>query len=202
MRLPAFLRPASVAACLFAGCAGNVVAPEQYLDPQTAVTVTSMRQPWVYAHEDLAIAKHARDYLNVGLLEVNRTGTRRYWLVVVAWTTIDRSALNLPPPAPIDALQLERFDDAAIRLAAERGGRRIAGTSRAYFDPPGAARTRESWFELSTAQFTGLAAQPPTSISIAARGDREVTFAPWRVDSEYADALKASVAPPGGADAK
>ena len=44
------------------------------------------------------LAANARDYLNIGVVETNRAGKRDYWLGVVAWSTIDRSALAVPVP--------------------------------------------------------------------------------------------------------
>jgi hypothetical protein len=87
-----------VGTLLLAGCAATDegAGVQRFIDPRTAVTVQAMTEPWVYAREVRGLAVNQRDYRSVGIVEVNRQGTRAYYLGVVAWSTIDRSGLPAP----------------------------------------------------------------------------------------------------------
>jgi hypothetical protein len=66
--------------------------PRSYLDPQTAVTVTVMSEPLIFARDYPVLAANARDYLSVCALQVNRMGTRKLYFLVYAWSTLERRA--------------------------------------------------------------------------------------------------------------
>ena len=69
---------------LAAGCSAvtREGAPEEYLDRATGVTVTHLDAPVVFSHAAPRLAVHARDYVYMGPLEINRTGKREYYLWV------------------------------------------------------------------------------------------------------------------------
>lgn len=174
---------------LLAGCGPSAVAPDHYLDPQTAVTLTAMPEPWVYAHEEPMFAAHARDYANLGVVESNRAGAHSFWLGVVEWSTIDRSQLGLPMPDAAATLELEWPDHEVIQLAPAPHGRRAVGTQRAYFAPPHAPGNRESWYELAPDQLRRLNAQPPVRVVVRDASGRERAYATWQVDGATLEAV-------------
>jgi hypothetical protein len=62
----------------------------EYLDEQTAATITAAVQPLVFARERSDLAANARDYVSLAPIEINRSGERRYYWFGYLWSTIDR----------------------------------------------------------------------------------------------------------------
>ena len=73
----------NLAAC---GAQGPLVSDS--LDPQTGVTVTRTTAALVLFRDNSGAAAHARDYLYLAPLEVNRMGEFRYYIWLAAWSTI------------------------------------------------------------------------------------------------------------------
>jgi hypothetical protein len=93
----------SVSLLLLAGCA-TVVAPRQYLDKETAATITVVANPWVFVSDDANNGSGKRGFLNLYTLDVNRAGThQRYFAVMQA--SFDAAIPDSKSSAPI--LELE-----------------------------------------------------------------------------------------------
>ncbi len=58
------------------------------LDPVTGVTVLRATAPVVLYHDNSGYAAHARDYVYLGPVEVNRMGSYSYYLWLGIWSTI------------------------------------------------------------------------------------------------------------------
>ena len=98
------LRELAVAMLLVALAACASQAPEgplQYLDQHSAATVTVGSGALVFARERPELAVHARDYLTVVPLDVNRGGTHRLYLYCYVWSTIDKRAPSGTGAAPV-----------------------------------------------------------------------------------------------------
>ena len=54
--------------------------PEEYLDPETAATISIVGKPLVFAHERPERAAHMRDYVTLAAAAVNRSGKTDYVL--------------------------------------------------------------------------------------------------------------------------
>jgi hypothetical protein len=84
----------AIAAVLAAitGCAGTQAddPTRQYLDEVTGITVTAVEEPAIFYHDAPRLAVHARDYLYVRPVEMNRMGKLSYYLWLAEWSTIDR----------------------------------------------------------------------------------------------------------------
>lgn len=73
---------------LAAGCASSAAHfTRESLDPTTAVTITTSRAPIVFYRDTPAQAAYARDLLDLGPIEVNRSGSFTYFLWLGIWTT-------------------------------------------------------------------------------------------------------------------
>jgi hypothetical protein len=72
---------------LTASCAGTGELTASKLDLVTGVTVTYDRDPLVFYRDNFGKAAHARNILYVGPIEVNRSGTYRYYLWLGIWDT-------------------------------------------------------------------------------------------------------------------
>lgn len=87
-RLPAG-RVLSLALLLeLVACASQPVAINQVLDPVTAVTASTIRTPLVFYRDNPARAAYARDFLHLCPIEVNQSGSYRYYLWIGAWSTM------------------------------------------------------------------------------------------------------------------
>jgi len=66
--------------------------PRQYLDEKSAATVTVAREALVFSRDRPELAVHARDYLTLVPVDVNRMGTHAVYFYGYAWSTIDKRA--------------------------------------------------------------------------------------------------------------
>jgi hypothetical protein len=167
---------------LAGGCqTGRDLWPVERLDPRSAVNTTIMAEPWVYARDVPAIAANSRDYLNIGLIETNRAGQRAYWLGVVAWSTIDRSALSAPvAPVRPSAIQLG-WGESSLELQPAKGGREMVGASEPIFAGP-QPTFEDAWYMLTRDQLLRLAQAPPATISLEMPEGAPLVYETWRVD--------------------
>lgn len=104
-------------------------APIEFLDERTAVTVTVVDTPWLFARERRDVAVNARDYLTLVPVERNQAGRYSLALVVHAWSTIDTRVAGAPtaPGLPlvfvVDGrdLRLQRVDPPPRELSDSSG---------------------------------------------------------------------------------
>ena len=86
------LRAAVVIAALACGACASPPSdgPRQYLDETSAATVTVARAALVFARDRPELAVHARDYLTLVPVDVNRMGTHSTYFYGYVWSTIDK----------------------------------------------------------------------------------------------------------------
>jgi hypothetical protein len=166
-----------------AGCAERDLWPVEKLDAKTAVNLTIMAQPWVYSHDVPMLAANARDYLNVGVVETNRAGTRAYWLGIVAWTTIDRSGLGVPAPLVKPARVTLTWPERSLELQPVAGGRAEVGTEKTLFAGPQPAH-EDAWYRLTEAQLALAAKAPPSSVALVLEDGTSIRYLPWDVKGQ------------------
>lgn len=161
--------------------------PVEWLDPHTAVHSTIMAEPWVFARDAREIAVHARDYLHVGVVQTNRAGQRAFWLGVVAYSTVDRSALSWPSPPVRPARIRLIWPEGSIELSPSPAGRGAIGVSEPLFTGP-QSPFEEAWYPLSTAQLARLSREPPISVTLLGGDTREEQetrrYDAWRTDAQ------------------
>jgi len=160
------------------GCSSHEFRPEERLDPKTAVNVTIMAEPWVFARDVPMLAANARDYLSVGVVESNRAGSRAYWFGVFAWSTIDRSALPRPSPsARLPGIRLV-WPDSTLELV-PAGSASGPGLSEPVFVEPKAV-VLEAWYPLSGEQLAQLGAATPIAIALIDETGQSTTYKKWQ----------------------
>jgi len=102
MRLARRLRHIAVAMAALAlgACASRPPGDaRQYLDEVSAATVTVAPGSLVFARERPELAVHARDYITLVPLDVNRSGKHSLYFYVYVWSTIDKRGLPAKDPA-------------------------------------------------------------------------------------------------------
>jgi hypothetical protein len=77
------------------GCAGTPTGtPREYLDEQTAATITVVQEPWIFTRAQTS-ANTPRDYLHLYAIDVNRMGDHRQYFAAL------QSAPVAGAPAPV-----------------------------------------------------------------------------------------------------
>ncbi len=77
-----------VIASVLSSCSTSGPLVAQKLDNVTGVTVTRSAAPVVLYRDNSAYAAHARDYVYLGPVEVNRMGSNSYYLWLGIWSTM------------------------------------------------------------------------------------------------------------------
>lgn len=97
-------------AATLAGCVSLAppVGDREYLDEQTAATVTVDAHTLVFARERPELAVHARDYLTLVPIDVNRAGAHAQYFFGYLWSTIDKR--QSAPESP-ETVRLELLAD-------------------------------------------------------------------------------------------
>lgn len=168
-------------ALTLAGCASRDLWPVERVDPETAIHVTVMAEPWIYAFGELRQAANATRFLNVAAVEANQTGTRRYWLNLAAWSTRARGKDSGKHVSLGVGKIILAWPAKQLQLACAAEGRTAAGISEPAFSVPG-ARLGEAWCPLSAGQVGELGAGAPTAISFVDQDGQVQSYVSWEAD--------------------
>jgi hypothetical protein len=79
---------------LLHACATTADSVNDALDPATGVTVTYSNTPMVLYRENPGQAAYARNYVHLGPIEVNKSGTYRYYLWLGIWNTLQVNTIS------------------------------------------------------------------------------------------------------------
>ena len=177
------LRLCLVASLLLGGCATEPAGVHQYLDEQTAITIRVVGAPFIYSREAPELAANVRDYLSLGAVELNNMGARKYYLVLVAWSTIDRKRLGVPAAALPERIEMKvGGHDRQFALATHTA--RTIGVGEPVLRPE-LGYQGESWYAFTPAELRAFAAQPPETIELVG-SDLAQSFVLWqRADAAF-----------------
>jgi hypothetical protein len=89
-RFPQKMAIALITALIVAGCSSTTTTPivRDKLDLVTGVTVTFSNTPLIMYRDNSGRAAFARNYVHMGPIQVNRSGSYRYYLWLGAWNTM------------------------------------------------------------------------------------------------------------------
>ena len=151
--------------------------PQEFTDTRSAVTVTGAAEPLVVSHEEPSLAVNARDYLSLGVIEVNRMGDYEHYLVVVAWSTIDRGRIRgmSSRPEVSDHLVL-RTDGRMFKLVA--GNEPDPVRDRELYPTPAAASARR-YFRVDAATLRSMVGAKNIQIRVDRGEDGTAVYLPW-----------------------
>lgn len=76
---------------LLSACAGHDARTANKLDSLTGVTITYSETPMVFYRDDSGKAAHARNFVHLAPLEINRMGEFRYFLWLGVWNTLQNA---------------------------------------------------------------------------------------------------------------
>lgn len=135
-------------------------SPLEYLDQETAATVSVVGRPIVFAHERPNRAAHMRDYVTLAAATVNRSGKTDYVVIAYFWTTFDPHGQQNDDrviPAGTGELVIVA-DDRRIQLQLEGHSAHDAGIGAPIHAPPGSAATPNVYrTDLATLRFIAAA---------------------------------------------
>lgn len=134
---------AVTALTLLCGCSSSNLILPSTMDPLTAVTITYSKAPLVFYRDESGRAAHARDYVHMGPLEVNQSGTYRYYLWLGIWNTMRDAEVDAPrdgfdsvvvfadgEPMPLEILG---WTAAAIGASEDVYAKPVASAADAYY---------------------------------------------------------------------
>jgi len=82
-----------IAVAILVGCASPSPTIHDKLDPLTGVTISFSNTPLVMYRDNPSQAAFARNYVHLGPLQVNRSGTYQFYLWVGIWNTMQTASL-------------------------------------------------------------------------------------------------------------
>jgi hypothetical protein len=133
------MRSMAAAALLLvlAGCAtSKSVAPREYLDEQTAATITVVADPWIFTRKN---APPQLDFFNLYAIDVNRMGDhKKYFVVVHYWPGAEMT--GTPPTLLLNGgsqeLKLQAIGEDPRKLGiAQPLDKSAPSSSRSWFYP-------------------------------------------------------------------
>jgi len=158
---------AAVALCAPIRSAGATHTPREYLDDETAATITVVDEPLVFAFARRDLAANARDYATFAPAAVNRQGKISYVLIVYFWSTIDPRLRDDPAPDAQHPLLIA--DDRQIELHLRGHDAHEAGIGVPVHAPPGVESTPEVYgTDLSVIRFIAESRQLTLRLEVGA----------------------------------
>lgn len=165
-----------VPALLVAGCAATPpdAGEREYLDEETAATVTVGTRAIVFARERPELAVNARDYLTLVPVDVNRSGRHEQYFFGYAWSTIDKRGVPGEAGAP-------RFDLIAdgrrVALAPAAKDRHGLGLGELPLPPP--ARSAQVVVAPTTRETLEFVARAEEVRAVADLGGASMRYELW-----------------------
>lgn len=158
-------------------CAAHAATrePQEYLDEETAATITVVGEPLLFAYARTDLAANVRDYVTLAAAAVDRNGKISYVLIAYYWSTVDPRLRREPlPGAEPFVLQA---DDRRIELHLQGHSAHDAGIGMPVHAPPGDPVTPNVYAsDLATLRF--VAESRRLSIQADSHGT-DVTYDLW-----------------------
>ncbi len=159
---------------IITGCAANPPIVREKLDPLTGVTVTFSGAPLIMYREDSGRAAFARNYIHLGPIQINRSGSYQYFLWLGAWNTMQ----SVSPEEHQDSLEsIVLFVDGEPMLLDLAGWTpESIGTSEPVYAKP-VASSVDAYFRVTADQIRLIAESKDLTLRTSGMKVRE--FSPW-----------------------
>jgi hypothetical protein len=153
-----------------AGCASAPsVAPREYLDEQTAATITVVADPWIFTRKN---APPQLDFFNLYAIDVNRMGDHKKYFAVVHYWPGAEFAGGVPPTLVLSGGAQE------LKLAPASEDARQLGIAQALDkSAPSSAKT---WFYPVDKEGLQAIAQGRQLSATLATENGDAAYAVWR----------------------
>ena len=162
------------------GCASApATAPREYLDEQTAATITAVKEPWIFTREQ-NVANEERDFLHLYAIDVNQMGDHRQYIAALqssAGDTAVRPVLELTASGQTHRLEALAHSPREIGIAQP--------IAESY------TLTSAWWFYPVDKQVLGALADASDLSARLLVGDQGISYALWRDGREELSELTA-----------
>jgi hypothetical protein len=171
---------------LAGGCASSTAEVHERLDPATGVTLTFAEKPLVFYHDSSARAAYARDFVNLGPIQVNRMGQTRYFIWAGIWNTMPDTQLS----ADIDGFETITLyvDGEPLQLSASGWAPSAIGASESAYVRPQAA-AGEAYYEVTIDQLRFIT--EATDVRLQISGPVSRSYEPWEGQKSGRDSMQA-----------
>jgi hypothetical protein len=159
------------------GSPGSVILDT--LDPVTGITISHATVPLVFYRDRSARAAYARDYVNLGPLQVNRMGRRQYFLWAAVWSTLQNTHLANEQDGFETIIVFA--DGEPLELSSAGWTPQAIGASESVYVKP-VASAAEAYYEVTVDQLRLIA--EATDIRLKTIGAQTRDYEPW--DSQSA----------------
>ncbi len=132
-----------------AACSSTSRYVNEYLDPQTAATVTSSTKPLVFYRDNPSQAAYARNFLQLGPVAVNRGGSYRYYVWVSAWSTMQDADMTEQRDRLESLIVFADAEPLILKLAGWTPD--VIGVSESIYTRPVASAV-DAYYEVTTDQ--------------------------------------------------
>jgi hypothetical protein len=157
---------------MLTSCASSGV--QQFLDPRTSATVNYSDTPVILYRDRSGRAAFARDFVNIGPIQVNQMGNERYFLWMGIWSTME----SAPIKRTADGFELVTLyaDGEPMLLMIAGSTASAVGASRPIYSKP-VSSADEAFYEVSVDQIRiiGLAKE----IRIQTSGEHQASYELW-----------------------
>ena len=178
----------SLALFAVGGCASTGTKVQERLDHTTGVTLTYANKPLVFYHDSSARAAYARDFVNLGPIQVNRMGQFRYFMWAGIWNTMPDSHLS----EVIDGFEtiILFVDGEPLQLTAAGWAPSAIGASESAYVRP-QATAGEAYYEVTIDQLRFIAEASDVRLQISGPAPR--SYEPWEGQRSGRDSMQAFV---------
>jgi hypothetical protein len=175
---------------LLAACGSSGQFIEQTLDPVTGVTVLRSTAPVILYSDNSAYAAHARDYVYLGPVEVNRMGAHSYYLWLGIWSTMRSEDRRSEQRDGFETVTL--FVDGQPLLLELEGWTldSIGVTEPVYVKP--VASAADAYYRVTVDQIRLIA--DAQDIELRTGGRQAAHYHPWRSNDTGSAAMRTFVA--------
>jgi len=159
---------------LLTACGSAPTLIRQTLDPLTSVTVTSSATPFVFYRDNPARAAYARNYLHLGPIEVNRSGSYSYYLWIGVWSTMQTPDAIEQRDTLESVILFADGEPLSLELAGW-SAEAIGGSEHIYVRP--VADAIDAYYRVTADQIRLLAAA--TDLRLRTTGPAPRDYEPW-----------------------
>lgn len=149
------------------GCTASPTrSPREYLDEQTAATITAVAEPWILVREGSSGSE--RDFLNLYAIDVNRMGHHRQYIAALQW---------FPSSSALPVLELHGGGEPISLRAIDEDARSLG--IGAPLAPPPVMGSKWWYFPVDKRVLASLAQVRSLRAKLVAN-DARTTYTAWR----------------------